>query len=547
MPYCGFVLGFILTTCASAVQEPRDSSWVVLEPTTFSSTGGISLTKLDDDSLLVSAPTQLPDRATYTVIAHTDLKGITGFRLDVLPEQSLPASGPGGGPGGGFVLSEFRIQSSPKREAESGTPVALRRPCADFSACGWPAASMLDGKDETGWATMPRSGQPQAAVFETRKPLGSERGLTLIFTLRHHSPQPRHIIGRFRLSATDRSAPSDEILSPRQREIDGAIRRAVTFLKSAGMPADREELILWTFMHAGVPESDPVFQELFRKILDSPPERTYNVALRAMIFEQLDRVQYQGRIWQCAQFLVDNQCANGQWSYGESTDAARTVPALDARRPVATPGGSVKVRIARKRPVARTRAGPPEGDNSNSQYAALGLRACADAGIVVPQETLARAAQGWTESAFAKEKSSTGEAKGWNYKDRRRDPQDPYPAMTAGGVGSLIIYEHLRGRDWKKNPVLRAGLNWLGTHVVWDPPDYYAFYALERVGVLTGVDTIGKHEWYSEGARFLLEQQLPDGSWQPRPDWKVADTCFAILFLRRATRTLLDVPTMDGK
>jgi hypothetical protein len=56
---------------------------------------------------------------------------------------------------------------------------------------------------------------------------------------------------------------------------------------------------------------------------------------------------------------------------------------------------------------------------------------------------------------------------------------------------------------------------------------------------------MGIHDWYARGARAILGAQQADGSWpggQPVPD-----TCFAVLFLRRATRPLVDVETGDMK
>src|ERR1051326_4328986 len=58
-------------------------------------------------------------------------------------------------------------------------------------------------------------------------------------------------------------------------------------------------------------------------MLEGPLERTYKVVLQAMILEEVDRVKHQHRIVQCAQFLVDNQCQNAQWSYGEPTVYAK--------------------------------------------------------------------------------------------------------------------------------------------------------------------------------------------------------------------------------
>src|SRR5687767_7606957 len=96
-----------------------------------------------------------------------------------------------------------------------------------------------------------------------------------------------------------------------QTRVDGAVRKGVEFLKKAPTPGasfaridDSFEIVLLTFVHAGVPESDPKFQEYFKRILDTPITTTYSAVLRAMVFEELDRVKYQGRIWQSAQFLV---------------------------------------------------------------------------------------------------------------------------------------------------------------------------------------------------------------------------------------------------
>ena len=73
---------------------------------------------------------------------------------------------------------------------------------------------------------------------------------------------------------------------------------------------------------------------------------------------------------------------------------------------------------------------------------------------------------------------------------------------------------------------------------------YYYLYALERAAILYGTETLGRHVWYVEGANWLLDGQKPDGSWdvgdrQWAPWNPVWDTCFAILFLKRATRPLV--------
>ncbi len=61
---------------------------------------------------------------------------------------------------------------------------------------------------------------------------------------------------------------------------------------------------------------------------------------------------------------------------------------------------------------------------------------------------------------------------------------------------------------------------------------YYFLWSLERVAVALDLKTIGKKDWYSSGAEILLANQQPDGSWVGNPSG--ADTCFALLFLKRA-------------
>ena len=374
------------------------------------------------------------------------------------------------------------------------------------------------------------------------------------------------------------------------KRVDDAIKSGVEYLKtaksiSAGFdfgPRDSDELILLTFAHAAVPETDPKVQELLQKLLEGPLASTYEVSLLAMALEELNRVKYQARIFQCAQFLVDNQCKNGQWSYGKATPAALGTPtgvppatataAKSGAREFTAVEKKEKPKVQRKIPVTRTREGIAAGDNSNSQYAALGLRACHDAGILIPRETLSQARAWWVESQIGTKDTSvatgkiTGVPQGWCYRGHHlnlafcKNPDTAYASMTAGGVGAVAILDSLLGMDWKKDKTVLNGLAWLAKNWSWDenvgpcemggrkPKTYllYHYYAVERMGMLLDLPKIGDNDWYREGANLLLDAQKPDGSWSmsadARPLW---DTCFAVLFLKRATRPLRDVPSVD--
>jgi hypothetical protein len=63
---------------------------------------------------------------------------------------------------------------------------------------------------------------------------------------------------------------------------------------------------------------------------------------------------------------------------------------------------------------------------------------------------------------------------------------------------------------------------------------YYFLWSLERVCMALDLDTIGGKDWYSWGAEILIANQTADGSWQADYAHYKADTCFALLFLRRA-------------
>jgi hypothetical protein len=64
---------------------------------------------------------------------------------------------------------------------------------------------------------------------------------------------------------------------------------------------------------------------------------------------------------------------------------------------------------------------------------------------------------------------------------------------------------------------------------------YYGLWSLERVAVAYGLSTIGKKDWHAWGTDVLLRHQTRDGG---LTDGRYAaggcDTCFALLFLRRA-------------
>jgi hypothetical protein len=92
-------------------------NWNILTPASYSTANGTTLT-LSGSTLLANGADggSSPGPATdvYTVTAHTDVAGITGFRLNALTDISLPNHGPGTRYNGNFVLSEFQVTVVPE-------------------------------------------------------------------------------------------------------------------------------------------------------------------------------------------------------------------------------------------------------------------------------------------------------------------------------------------------------------------------------------------------------------------------------------------------
>jgi hypothetical protein len=179
--------------------------WMPLDPTSFISAGGAILAKKPDGSILASGKN--PNSDIYTVLADTTMTGITGIRLEVLPDRSLGGQGPGRAPNGNFVLNEFQVMAWPTGDPAQAKAVTLHNAKADFSQESYAVAGAIDGKPETGWAVVPRTGQPHVAVFETKEPLSFPNGMTLSFKMDQRYEGKLHNIGRFRLSITNYKPP----------------------------------------------------------------------------------------------------------------------------------------------------------------------------------------------------------------------------------------------------------------------------------------------------------------------------------------------------
>jgi len=179
--------------------------WTVLQPANAISTDGTKLRAEKDKS--VKAGARVPASDTYIIEATTDLRNVTGFRLEVLPAVGRKALR---NKEGRFVLSEFCVEV--QRKGCKPRPVVLQNASADLSLAWAPVTDAIDGVTTNGWA----AGDPahrHVAVFETREDIDCSAGAKLIFKLVQQSGW-QMTIGRFRLSATTSPRPHAADLLP---------------------------------------------------------------------------------------------------------------------------------------------------------------------------------------------------------------------------------------------------------------------------------------------------------------------------------------------
>ena len=177
--------------------------WAPLDPTEMKSEAGAELAHLDDHSIRVTGKFE---KDVYTLVAITELTGITGVRLETLPDDALANKGPGLADNGNFVVSQFQLSSGPQGDPAVNTPVPFARAAADFNQQAYNITAAIDGQDGSGWAVAPQFGKPHYAFFETKENLGQEGGTRLTFTIRQQHGG-KHNLGRFRLSVTRSQRP----------------------------------------------------------------------------------------------------------------------------------------------------------------------------------------------------------------------------------------------------------------------------------------------------------------------------------------------------
>lgn len=320
-----------------------------------------------------------------------------------------------------------------------------------------------------------------------------------------------------------------------REQVESAIRSGVKYLISRqndnGSWSDVEQrahtgttgLVTLALLTAGEKPDSPAVSKAInhlQKFAARDLDSVYAVSLQTMVFAAADPVRFKipiaGNVAWLEQAQIkqgDRNTWPGTWTY----DSSKRSP----------------------------------GDNSNTQYALLALNAASEVGIPVNVQV-------WTLSREYFEQSQRPGG-GWSYQPPANDPTSA--SMTCAGVSSLIIAGLKRYEGQEQllpdgkirncgkggiNLALQGGVDWLSTHfqVSQNVPKfhlwkYYYLYGLERTGRLTGLRYFGDHDWYREGADYLINTPERDkiaGYWAGHDSIEqnpVVATSFALLFLAK--------------
>lgn len=327
-----------------------------------------------------------------------------------------------------------------------------------------------------------------------------------------------------------------------------AIESAVRFLKKQQVPHNGSwpdypgykggitSLCTLALLSCGFTPKDPAVEKALRYLKHEAerPDMTYTVSLRLMVYAAADPGLYRTEIESYARWLEGNQIRNGptkgSWSYSDK---------------------------------------PGHGDNSNTQFAILGLHEAERAGIKVSDQTWQLALQYWLSRTTRKGDGA--------YSYEANLPETG--SMTGAAVASLILAtERVYGGDARvvdgriqccggekleerraAELAIEQSTAWLGRTFATSynptaddrkaggkaPWRLYYLYGIERVGRMSGQRMLGTHDWYREGAEFLVADQPRslNGSWTGtgliEENNQLVSTSLALLFLSKGRRPVV--------
>lgn len=338
-----------------------------------------------------------------------------------------------------------------------------------------------------------------------------------------------------------------------------------------------------TLLECGGGANDPAVEKAAAYVRDLSPtmSETYSIALAIVFLDRLGDARDVPLIESLTVRLLAGQGHGSGWSYfcpavaeAEVTRLRGLIKARNelkggrelpkGKRTTADLPKEIQQHLTNINRVAPPQGGPGGAplpgagmsDNSNTQFATLALWVGRRHGLPV-DSALAR-----IDTRYRRGQSRDGT---WDYFSAGVQPMGgafvpatapPSAAMTCSAlIGLAVAHGVSHDPDRKKgqapldparDPVLQKGLLALGTAIgapggqaprIGGPNGkaYYFLWSLERVAMALNLETIDKKDWYSWGAEILIANQDQQGSWMGGEYSEGgADTCFALLFLRRS-------------
>ncbi len=509
------ILAGILGCALIGAQDfsPAAPDWRPVQELRAASLSGATLEIAPDGTVRVTGRAAETDAYTLEVVLNAPK--ITGLRLEALPDDALKEKGPGRSQNGNFVLTAFRLAAGPKLGG-AGRRQVIQNASASHAQKNWPVWGTIDEDPKTGWGILPEAGQASSAYFELGNPIEYKNGAKLTITLDFQFGQ-HHTLGRFRLYWTDSPPPFvtrapaafDKELQPK---INAAIDHGIDFLLdqqeldgSWAANQDRYRngqtaLSVYTLIKSGLAPEHPAIRRALAFLAAKDPGETYSNGCQLMALEAVGDPAHLPWARRLTDLMLSWQHSNGGWAY---------------------PWGGV--------------------DLSNTQYAALGLRAAARIGVPIEPSVWSSLADRVIE--HQEETSNPYAPAGFGYHPKR----EPTGSMSAAGVSVMAICQEQLTEGHPNNGRIRnsieRGVAWLTRYFsAQDNPKgpndewaTYYLYGIERVAALMDLDRLGTHDWYRSGAQNLTGKQSDKGSWSATAGRDQENTAFALLFLSRAT------------
>lgn len=208
-----------LTAWRQAV-ERQEQGWQTVEAAIAAESPETLIQKLPDGSYRVEG--KLAETDTYTVSLEPKfpmpIETLTGLRLEVLTDSSLPFNGPGRQPSNGnLTVTELKISAVTRTTPNTPQALKISRAVADFNQQDWGVEKSLDGNPGTGWGIHPQEGRSHAAVYELAEPLALKDVAQIIVRIEQTSGRS-HLVGCLKLAVTNGLKPADVVpMSPDQR------------------------------------------------------------------------------------------------------------------------------------------------------------------------------------------------------------------------------------------------------------------------------------------------------------------------------------------